>query len=125
MSKSASEIRFEKSRKRLAEVLRNLEEVVKEKIHETAINSKIIDGRDNNDNNQSQLAEQVITIQNLNSEINRLQKSLSDLGNDNEFLSEKNKALGQRIQDLKNESKTLIDEIEANLIKIEEAINDN
>lgn len=126
MSKSSSEIRFEKSRKRLSEVLKNLEEVVKEKIHETALDSKMIDISDrNNESSRGQIIEQAAVIQNLNSEINKLQKNLSDLGNESEFLSEKNKVLGQRIQELRTQSKSLIDAIEADLLHIEEAINDN
>lgn len=126
MSKSASEIRFEKSRKRLSEVLKNLEEVVKEKIHETALDSKMIDISDrNNESSRGQIIEQAAVIQNLNSEINKLQKNLSDLGSESEFLTEKNKLLGERIQELRTQSKSLIDAIEADLLHIEEAINDN
>ncbi len=126
MSKTLSEIRFEKSRKRLSEVLRNLEEVVKEKIHETAIDSKMIDISDaSNGSSRAQIIEQAAVIQNLNYEINKLQKNLSELGNEGEFLSEKNKLLGERIQELRTQSKILIDAIEADLLQVEEAINDN
>lgn len=126
MSKTLSEIRFEKSRKRLSEVLRNLEEVVKEKIHETAIDSKMIDISDaSNGSSRAQIIEQAAVIQNLNYEINKLQKNLSELGNEGEFLSEKNKLLGERIQELRTQSKILIDAIEADLLQVEETINDN
>lgn len=121
-----AKIRFEKSRKRLSEVLRNLEEVVKDKIHETAIDSKMIDVSDDlSSSAQAKVIEQEAVIQNLNEEINKLQKNLSDLGNENEFLNDKSKILGKKFDELRNTGRNLLDAIDVELAAIEEAINDN
>jgi len=64
-------------------------------------------------------------IQNLNEEINKLQKNLSDLGNENEFLNDKSKILGKKFDELRNTGRNLLDAIDVELAAIEEAINDN
>jgi len=126
MSKTHAENRFEKSRKRLAQVLKNLEEVVKDKIHETAINAKMIDVSDDIASSaNARLIEQSSMIQNLNEEINNLQKNLSELGKETESLSEENKNLTAKFNKFQKECKKLVEEIEADIIKIEEVINND
>jgi hypothetical protein len=126
MSKTIAEIRFEKSRKRLSQALQNLEEIVKDKIHEASVNGRII-------NNSSagfevannRILEQDAIIQNLNSEINDLQKNLSELGAESESLEEENKILAKKLKTFQTNSEKIISAIEADLVKIEEVINDN
>ncbi|OFW80490.1 MAG: hypothetical protein A2887_05140 [Alphaproteobacteria bacterium RIFCSPLOWO2_01_FULL_40_26] len=118
-----AEIRFEKARKRLADMLKNLEEVIKEKLHEAAINS--IDISDNEKGAQAWMIGQEGVIQNLNEEINNLQKSLSDLGKETEFLREKNQVLANKISKFRDEGKSLIEAIEADLLHIEEVIKND
>ena len=126
MAKTHAENRFEKSRKRLAQVLKNLEEVVKDKIHETAINAKMIDVSDDIASiANARLIEQSSMIQNLNEEINNLQKNLSELGKETETLNEENKNLTTKLNKFQKESKKLIESIEADIIKIEEVMHDN
>ena len=105
MTELVAEIRFEKARERLSEALKNLEEVVKKKFHEEAIYSRMIDGDNNGYSvSQSRMIEQSQIIQNLNSEINNLQKNLSELGKETDFLREKNEMLIRKITKMKAES---------------------
>lgn len=121
----SAKLKFEQSRKRLSDTLKNLEEVVQDKIHETAIDSKMIDVSDDSSAAASaKVIEQEAVIQNLNEEINKLQKNLSELGNENEFLNEKAKVLGTKFNEFREQGKKLLDAIEVELASIEGAIND-
>jgi predicted nucleic acid-binding Zn-ribbon protein len=126
MSKNPAAIRFEKARRHLAQTLRNIEEVVKDKIHETAMNSKMLDVSGESDgSSNNKLIEQNAIIQNLNEEINDLQKNLSELGEEGDTLSDENKDLAIKLQKLQKDSRQIIELIESDLIKIEEVVNDN
>jgi 5-methylcytosine-specific restriction endonuclease McrBC regulatory subunit McrC len=122
MSKTHAEIRFEAARKRLSESLKNLERVVKEKLHQAATESRMLKVGSSEEDSESKLLQQAGIIQNLNSEINNLQKNLSELGKETEFLNEQNKALGGKITAFRSEKNSLIDAIEADLWRIEEII---
>lgn len=110
---SEAQIRFEKSRKRLAEVLQNLEAVVMKKISAPNLDY---------DEAQVRLTEQEAAIENLNSEINKLQKTLFELGNESEQLEEKNITLEDKLNEFQTQGKILIAAIESDLGKIKEAI---
>ncbi len=126
MSKTHAEIKFEKSRKRLSAALKNLEEVVKEKLHEASINATMMSVSDDDSNSaNARLVEQETMVQKLNSEINKLQKNLSDLGQETEFLREKNSHLATKIANFRTEQNNLIMAIEADLAHIEEAIKNH
>lgn len=126
MSQTHAEIRFEKARKRLSAALKNLEEVVKEKLHEASVNATMMSVSDDDTNSaHAKLVEQETVIQKLNSEINNLQKNLSDLGKETEFLNEKNKVLGQRIAEFRTQGSSLIEAIEAELLSIEEVLENH
>jgi len=116
MTKSASEIKFEKARKKLSDSLKNLEEVVKEKLQQVANEPKAGDS--------NSLQDQSSLIQSLNSEINNLQNSLSHLGKETEFLNEKNKILSEKFSKFRSDQSILIEAIEADLAGIEEIIKD-
>jgi len=119
-----SELRFDKARTRLSLALQNLENTVKEKLHEEAIQSRLIETSTNDiAHNQSIIVEQTNTIQSLNHEINALQKNLKDLSHENEFLNEKARTMAQRMRDTQEQQKKLIEVIEMDLFKIEEIIN--
>lgn len=115
MSKSIAEIRFEKARKRLSLALKELEEVTKNKLHDTAMESRMVEGG-------KESAEQATMIQNLNLEINNLQQNLLNLGHEVEFLNEKNKVLGQRMNKLRKSNLSFVEAIEADLVRIEEVM---
>lgn len=119
MTKTHAEIRFENARKRLSHALENLEDVMKRKLHEEAIESRMIRAADDSD---AEILEQATTIQNLNLEINNLQKALSDLGRETEFLNTKNKIFAEKLSAIRGEQLGLIEAIETDLAKISEAI---
>ena len=75
-----SEQRFAKSRDRLALALKNLEEIVTNKIHETALNARMLEVAGNDDDAlRSRLLEQLAIVQNLNEELNKIQKINSEI----------------------------------------------
>lgn len=124
MKNSSTELRFDNARKRLADALKSLEESVKKKLHEGAIGSKMLDvGHEDFDGAQAKLIEQAVTIENLNSEINNLQKNLSLLGRDTEFMNTKNKIFAEKINEIRTQQSDLIIAIETDLAQIEEIIN--
>lgn len=118
MAKTPAEIRFDKARKRMAHAFENLEDAMKRKLHEEAIESRMIVAGDAD----AEIIEQATTIQNLNLEINNLQKSLSELGRESEFLNTKNKIFAEKLGAIRSEQMALIEAIESDLVKISDAI---
>lgn len=119
MTEITSEIRFEKARKRLATALENLENVFKNKLHEEAAASRIVNSKEES---EIKLAQQEIIIQNLNLEINHLQQNLSDLGRETEFLNEKNKIFAEKLAKARQERLEIIGAINADLEIISNAL---
>ena len=115
MTKEASEIRFEKARKRLSHSLKELEKITIEKLHETVMNAKMIN---TSADHESKIIEQEATIQNLNEELNNIQKALAEAGSETEFYNEKNKALSERMNQFRVQSLSLVNVIESDLSKI-------
>lgn len=123
MSKTPAEIRFEKSRKKLSTALKELDAAIQKKLHEGAIETKIMDiGNEEDSEAKAKIIEQSETISNLNSEINTLQKNLSILGRESEFLHIKNKIFAEKLAVIRNQQSILIEEIETDLIRIESII---
>ena len=114
--------RFDNSRAKLSESLKYLEDVIKNKIQETAISAKTAKISENQKSVEIKFIEQEAIIKNLNQEINNLQKSLEQAGKEVEFLKENNKSLGNRLNSIKQNSE-IIKLIEEDLLKIEEIIN--
>lgn len=127
MKKTFAENNFERSRKRLSDAFSLLEKNIKEKIYETSLQSKMMEVS-NLDNDESRLkvkiVEQAAIIDNLNSQVNNLQKELENIGLEVEFANEKNKMLINKLTELKSESNKIINEVEADLFKIEELIKE-
>jgi len=126
MTKTTSDIRFEKARKRLSTALKDLEEVMKEKLHESAFQNKMISAsEDDIERREAVLVEQATTIQTLHHEINTLQKNLEHVGKEVEFLNSKNEALAQRMNNLKSQGSSLIEAIELDLVQVQQLIKDD
>ncbi len=124
MTKTIAETRFEKARKRLSEALKNIEAVIKDKISEVDFQARIVDADDNYETAaEAVIAEQKATIKHLNSEINRLQKSMAEVGSEVEFLNEKNHILSKRKDDFVKQKNYLIHLIENDLQEIRKLIN--
>lgn len=113
------EARFNEARKQLAFALKNLEEVTKEKVRESTLHTKLLHA---DDEIQTRLAEQAEVMDSLQSEVNRLQTELSDLGKETEFLRETNKTLGQRIENFRQQKNDLVKAIEADITTIHKVI---
>lgn len=122
MSKTNSEKNFEDSRAKLAEALENLEKITIEKLHETSLHSNMFNIEGNEKSIKSRIVEQTATIQNLNIELNNLQKTISKLSTENETLEEQNQSLLKRINQLRSSSANIIDAIESDLNQISKII---
>lgn len=121
VTKISSETRFENARGRLSAALRDLEDATKNKIHSEAIGSRMMGVSDDVD---AKIVEQEVMIQNLQLETNNLQKSLSELGRETEFLRVKNKIFADKLFRLRSEQISLIQEIESDLETIEKALEE-
>ena len=123
MAKQDFEIRFDNARIRLNVTLKELEKTISDKLHETTLKSRVsvVAGDDSLLN--SKVDEQFSTIQNLHSEINKLQKNLVELGQSNDSLIEENAILISNLNKLRTQGSTLAQEIESDLIRIEEIIS--
>ncbi len=125
MKNNASQNRFENARKNLSDALLNLEKIVKNKLHESIIQTRIV-GANEIDESGSKAAsiqkDEIIT--NLNLEINSLQQTIADIGIETEFLNEKNKIFAERIGIARKKSESLIKNVEAELLRIETLIKD-
>lgn len=118
MSKQGFEIRFDKARTRMNGLLKELEKTIADKLHETSLQSKILQNSSSDKALNANNIEQLAAIQNLSEEINRLQKSLAEISKDNDALLEENKNL----QKFRTQGSTLIEAIESDLVRIEEII---
>ncbi len=122
MSKT-SEQRFAKSRDRLALALQNLEEIVTNKIHETALNARMLEVAGNDDDAlRSRLLEQLAIVQNLNEELNKIQKINSEISKENDFLKDKNRFFADKAFKFKTDGSSLIQAVEEDLNRIKEII---
>lgn len=116
-----SETRLEKSQKKLSEAFNNLEKVIKMKLRETNIQAKMLDVSEEYDSDlKMKIVEQAAIIENLNLEINNLQKELEKAGIEIEFLNERNKIAVDKMNKMRSRSKIIIEEIENDLNKISE-----
>jgi DNA repair exonuclease SbcCD ATPase subunit len=117
-------VHFDKSRKRLSQALKNLEDVVKEKIREAGLNAEILGVNSNEfcDKTHAQFIEQTSVLNSLGNEVNHLQKELSEIGKETEFLRETNKALSEKIKNFRQQKNDLTQAIEDDLAVIHEII---
>ncbi len=111
--KLESEARFNQARKQLSAALKNLEEAVKEKIHEALLNTDLLATDDES---------KLVAMSRMGIEVNHLQNELAELGKEAEFLRETNKILGQRISIFRQQKNNLVDAVEADLAAIHEVI---
>jgi translation elongation factor EF-G len=112
--------RFDKARKRLSSSLKNLEEAIKEKIHEAANQQIKIVG----DKYESQLEGRYsLPAFNVSQQVNQLQKELFEVGNEVEFEREKSRALLEKIENFQQEKTKIVAAIEENIDEIEKLIN--
>lgn len=122
MAKQDFKIRFDQARARLNNALKDLDKTAIEKLHETASQSRMLHVLGDENSLNAKVTEQNLTIQNLISEINKLQEGLAALGNENDVLIEENKVLSEDLEKLKEEGMMLVEAIELDLVQIEEII---
>lgn len=117
-----SEKRFEEAQKQLSSALDNLEKAAIEKLHETSLNSNMFNVGEDDESIKARVIEQTATIQNLNNELNELQKTISEVSTENESLLDQNKSLLNKINQLRLTSGNLVDDIEIDLMQISKII---
>jgi hypothetical protein len=118
-----SQQKFDISRKKLANTLKNLEEIIKEKIHESAIKTRMLDESSNTSSMRS--LEQNLALEKQNQEINHLQQTLGNLEKEAEFLREKNKILTQKILHFRNQAGNIFESVSNEISKIEEILKNH
>ncbi len=125
MTKSIAETRFEKARQRLSDALLQLEEVIKDKLHESSQIQARIGGYNDSGamDQQVRIIEQSVTIQNLISEMNNLQKTLVEIEKETDFTRERNTFLTKKMSEIYDQNHVLINAIESDLTRLEEVIN--
>ncbi len=119
---SQAQKRFEEARERLAGALKTLEQIIISKIHETSIAAKMSSDDNGDAALYGKLSEQEVTIRNLNHEINKIHKAMEEIGRESEFSKEKNSFFADKLFKFKSQGSSLIQAIEADLIKIQEII---
>ena len=122
MSQTIAEARFDKARRRLSEMLQELEEVVKNKIHEASELQVKIVGNDD-ESSQINVGGYVSSSGSLAAEINRLQNDLSEVGKETEFQKDRNQILIKKITNFQQEKLRLVENIERSIAEIEKLIN--
>jgi len=123
MDNNFSQQKFENSRKKLSNTLKNLEEIIKEKIHESAINTRMLD--ESATASSMKNLEQNLAIEKQNQEINNLQQTLSNIEKEAEFLREKNKILMQKILHFRNQAGNILESANNEISKIEEILKNH
>jgi hypothetical protein len=118
-----SQQKFDISRKKLANTLKNLEEIIKEKIHESAIKTRMLDESSNSSSMRN--LEQNLALEKQNQEINHLQQTLGNLEKEAEFLREKNKILTQKILHFRNQAGNIFESVSNEISKIEEILKNH
>ncbi len=114
---------FELEQEKIYSTLEYLEQVILDKLHETSVSSTMLKASENDEKSiKSTNIQQANIIQNLNIEVNRLQKTVAKLTEENEFLTSQNESLLKKINKLRSESENIIDNIENDLIKISKLI---
>jgi exonuclease VII small subunit len=125
MTKISAKVRFENARNKLSEALNNLEKTTQKKLREGTVETKVFNLSKNDvESFEAKLIQQSQIIENLNLEINQLQKSLSDLGAESEFLHERNKNLAEKLSQNHILQADLIKAVELDLAGIEELIKE-
>lgn len=125
MTKISAKVRFENARNKLSEALNNLEKTTQKKLREGAVETKVFNLSKNDvESFEAKLIKQSQIIENLNLEINQLQKNLSDLGAESEFLNERNKNLAEKLSQNHSLQAALIKAVELDLAGIEELIKE-
>lgn len=108
--------KLNEAQKKLEQCFVDLEDVILGKIDQIKQEQICIEDLDENRQN---------IIKTLNEEINFLQKSLSELGSENENLIKENKQLSQEIRQIKLERSKIVDQIKVDLNSIKQIINTN
>jgi hypothetical protein len=112
-------LRFDRSRKNLSAALKQLEDVIRNKIKDSHSHDLNISDSEEID---AAIIEKNAIITKLSDEVNRLQHELSELGKEAEFLKESNKALWQKIENFNRQKKSLVEAIAIDLKEIKNSI---
>ncbi|MBU6338624.1 MAG: hypothetical protein KGQ36_01430 [Rickettsiales bacterium] len=124
MSNENFQKKFDIAFRKLTDALENLENTAIDKLHETSLHSSVLSISGDEHSIKGRIVEQNAIIQNLNDEINKLQKNILTITAENENLTTQNESLLKKINQLRSDSADLIDDIESDLIKISKIIEE-
>jgi len=110
--------KFENSRHKLSAALKGLEEIVIKRLEENHLQTQIVEANQNESELELKLIEQKTIIDNLNLELNSIQKNMEEIGKENEFLKEKDRVISSKLSNIKTQSVIYVEEIRKDLEKI-------
>lgn len=123
MTTSNAKERFQEANRNLIVALENLEKIAIAKIHDTSLQSNMFHlGEGESSSLKAQIVSQTATIQNLNQELNKLQEENLSLTTENENLAQQNQSLLKKINKLRQDSENIIDDIQADLLKVSKIV---
>jgi len=120
---SDSKEKLEKIYADLFKKLENLEEIVIAKIEQNSTASEILN-LENADKSelQAKIIEQKAIIENLSDELNKAQKTIKEIGKENDFLKDKNRLFADKIFKFKSQGSKLIQAVEDEVEQVKEII---
>ena len=107
----SGQIKFEQAKKKLNSSLEELEDLILSKIPETNVKKEVEDLKEEVLKLKEDNAHKDELIKNLDNELNSLQESMAELGQETEILHHKNKTLTAKYQQREEERQALLEEI--------------
>ncbi len=103
--------------------LQTLEEIIIAKIEQNSITPESLNlDADDNSQLKKKIIEQQKIIENLSHELNNAQKTIKEIGKENDFLKDKNRFFADKIFKFKSEGSKLIQSVEDEIELVKEII---
>lgn len=122
MLKISAQLKFETSRKKLSQALKNLDATLQEKLKETANQNLLATNSRGFNDERVKIAEQETAIFNLTKELERLQNSLLAADKEIDFNKEKHRALKKKLDEFLGEQAKIVLSVETDLARLERLI---
>jgi hypothetical protein len=122
MLKISAQLKFETSRKKLSQALKNLDATLQEKLKETANQNLLATNSRGFSDEKVKIAEQETTIFNLTKELERLQESLLNADKEIDFNKEKNRALKKKLDEFLANQAKIVASVETDIARLERLI---
>lgn len=122
----SEQIKFEQAKSQLNRSLEELEDIILSKIPDKSLRLEVEELQQEVERLKKDNLQKDRMIKTLDSEVNNLQNSLSEIGSETEFLHEKNKMMSNNYRQKEEKQRTLLKEIIEYINQIEELVrNEN